>query len=162
MNSEHLRIHVIDPVISKLGWHSLAATELLLGTCAAESAMGESLVQIGGPAKGIYQMEPATHSDIWVHWLQYQPEPVRDIIRQMAGLYSYAGAQHPNSNELIGNLFYATAMCRAHYRRRPEPLPKAGDLDGLADYWKTHYNTVKGKGTVEHFKTSYNQLVQAW
>ena len=35
--------------------------------------------------------------------------------------------------------------------RVPKKLPKASDLEGQAKYWKTFYNTIKGKGTIEHF-----------
>lgn len=51
------------------------------------------------------------------------------------------------------NLIYATAMCRVHYRRVPEPLPPAGDLEAQAAYWKAHYNTAAAAdaGTVARF-----------
>jgi hypothetical protein len=42
------------------------------------------------------------------------------------------------------NLAHATAMCRVHDRRAPEPLPPAGDLEAQAAYWKAHYNTAAG------------------
>jgi len=50
-------------------------------------------------------------------------------------------------------------MCRLHYRRVNAPLPKANDIQGMADYWKAHYNTVKGKGTPSEFVTHYNQYI---
>jgi hypothetical protein len=40
-------------------------------------------------------------------------------------------------------------MCRLHYRRVAEPLPAAKDTEAMAAYWKAHYNTPLGKGTVE-------------
>lgn len=48
--------------------------ELLLLTCAAESAMGKYIMQVGGPARGIFQMEPNTEKDIWENWLKYKPQ----------------------------------------------------------------------------------------
>ena len=46
---------------------------------------------------------------------------------------------------------YATTIARLIYWRVPRPLPAASDLEGLAAYWKAHYNTAAGRGTVEHF-----------
>ena len=43
---------------------------------------------------------------------------------------------------------YATAVARLIYWRVPRPLPAASDLDGLAAYWKTHYNTAAGEDLI--------------
>ena len=59
--------------------------------------------------------------------------------------------------ELAGNLYYATAMARIHYLRRPERLPSAMDVEGLAQYWKDHYNTYLGAGTPEKAVKMYYQ-----
>lgn len=53
------------------------------------------------------------------------------------------------------NLRFATAMARIHYWRVPEPLPDADDIDGLARYWKQHYNAPLGHGTAEQFAENY-------
>jgi hypothetical protein len=42
-------------------------------------------------------------------------------------------------------------MCRIHYLRVPEVLPAANDWPGFAAYWKNHYNTWLGAGTVDGF-----------
>lgn len=41
---------------------------------------------------------------------------------------------------------------RLHYKLRPGAIPQA--LRARAEYWKRWYNTVKGKGTVEHYLES--------
>jgi hypothetical protein len=51
---------------------------------------------------------------------------------------------------------YAAAMCRVHYWRMGQivgqkPLPAAGDLAGMAAYWKRFYNTPAGGGNVGEF-----------
>ena len=46
---------------------------------------------------------------------------------------------------------YATAVARLIYWRVPRPLPAANNLDGLAAYWKTHYNTRLGDGREPKF-----------
>jgi len=50
-------------------------------------------------------------------------------------------------------------MCRMHYYRKSEPLPESDDVRALGEYWKKHYNTVKGKGTVDEFVENYKRFV---
>ena len=40
---------------------------------------------------------------------------------------------------------------------RPEPLPEAQDVEGLAEYWKQHFNTPRGAGTVTRFVAAYRE-----
>ena len=56
-----------------------------------------------------------------------------------------------DEQQLTGNLFYATAVARLLYWRAPRKLPAPDDIWGLAHYWKDFFNTVEGKGRVEHF-----------
>jgi hypothetical protein len=49
-------------------------------------------------------------------------------------------------------------MARLHYRRVSEPFPST--IKGLAYYWKDHYNTAKGKGTVEDFLKKWDKYVK--
>ena len=148
----HLLEHVIRPTLGVIGLESEAAEQLLLGTAAVESRLGSYLVQVGGPALGIYQIEPATHRDVWESWLNYK-KPLADRVRLTMTQGGIADEM------LVGNLCYATAIARVIYRRRKEPLPQAGDLFGLAAYWKAHYNTHAGKGRIEDFVTTYRRMV---
>jgi len=148
---EHLLTEVIRPVLRHLGMHSQDAERLMLGTAFVESMCGRYLKQLGGPAIGIYQMEPATHEDIWDHWLLFR-EPVRTKVNYWRVRYSNgAGAE-----EMAGNLYYATAMARLQYYRRPEPLPTA--LYEQAAYWKQWYNTPAGRGSVEKYVLAWYQF----
>lgn len=107
----------------------------------------------GGPALGFWQMEPATHQDLWDNFLQYRPELALKVQRLMTH-----GITHDDiKEELATNLAYAAAMCRIHYYRAPSPLP-GKNLNEMADYWKTWYNTYLGKGTVEEFKRNGIEL----
>ena len=151
LNVNQFRELIIKPVLLKLDMYSQAAENLVLGTATQESRI-TYLKQIGGgPALGVFQMEPATYYDLW-KYLEREPaiaQSIRDI----------AGAKHRSSvvppSEMVGNLNYAVAMCRIHYYRRPEPLPDADDLNGLANYWKKFYNTPLGAGTVDEFIGNY-------
>lgn len=150
-----LRDLVICPTLQQLGLDSRAARNLLLGTAAVESHGGDYLQQLHGPALGIYQMEPRTHDDIWEHFLR---QPRRQALgERIFALHVIGGAE-----EMAWNLRYATAMARAHYLRVPEPLPDADDGWALGRYWKKHWNTYLGAGTVDQFRAAYARLVEAY
>lgn len=146
---EHLRKYIIEPTLKKLGLYSRDAEELLIATAAHESHLGEYLHQKVGPALGIYQMEPSTHEDIFRNYLYYR----KSLLVQIINIATYA-------EDLMGNLYYATAMARIHYLRVPEKLPRYNDLEEISSYWKIYYNTSKGKGTIMQFIKDYRQYVE--
>jgi hypothetical protein len=144
LDPHSFRRFVIRPALTRLGLHSPAAEALLLGTALAESGLSALVQSGGGPALGVYQIEPATHADIWRNYLATRPVVAARVLSLAA-----AGLGQPA--QLVWNLGYATAMARLVYRRRPEPLPAAEDIPGLAAYWKAHFNTAAGKGTAAEF-----------
>lgn len=130
-------------VLRTAGLHSASAVELLLGTCAKESDFGKSRRQIGGgPALGVMQMEPATFG-----WLQG---------RYSSSLPELIGR---NAEDLVWDDRLSVIMARLRYLVVPSPLPPANDVEGMARYWKQHYNTPTGRGTVEEFIANYNMFV---
>ncbi len=145
--------YVIRPTLQALGLHSKAAEQLVLGTAAQESHLGHYLHQVRGPALGIYQMEPATHRDIWDNFLKYKPDMSQRIMAIAAPW------EHDLERQLVVNLAYATALCRIHYLRVQDPLPQADNTYSLGRYWKDHYNTRLGRGTVEEFQRNYDRLI---
>jgi hypothetical protein len=151
-----LRHEIIRPTLKHLDSvipYSMAAENLLMGTCAQESRMGQFLVQLdNGPAKGIFQMEPATHNDIWENFMSYR-QPLYKLVQQ------YCVVNNNIASDLTGNLFYAAAMCRVHYYRVPMAMPEEDSIEQLANYWKIYYNTPEGKGTVAEFIHNYNRYV---
>ena len=152
MKASHLLSVVIIPTLQYLEMDSTVARYLLLGTAAQESQMGNYLVQSGsGPALGIYQMEPATHQDIWNNYLQYRSK----LVEKINGLLC---SGFPKKEQLAANLFYATAMTRIHYLRVSEPLPELSVIQ-LAHYWKKYYNTNKGKGKASDFERCFKRLI---
>jgi hypothetical protein len=143
---------VIRPVLKDLGAWSAKAEALVFGTAAQESHCGQWLVQLGqGPARGIFQMEPATHDDIWNRFISQRPDLMRKLNRWRA---QYGNGMGPD--EMIFNLAYAAAMCRIHYLRVPAPIPDT--LNGQAEYWKMYYNTPAGAGTVEEYKQNWREF----
>jgi hypothetical protein len=82
-----------------------------LGTAIVESKL-KYRKQIGGPALGLFQMEPNTHNDIWNNFLKYR-DGLRRAIIKIFGTDLHA-------KDLENNDDYATIMARIHYLRTPE------------------------------------------
>lgn len=148
INARHLRDFVVRPTLRRIGMWSQAAENILIGTIYQESRGGHYLHQLGnGPALGIYQIEPATHNDVWDNYLHYR-DALAKKVKNLAPLSDL-------DEQLIVNLSYATAIARLIYYRIPKALPPANDIYALAKYWKAHYNTEQGKGTVEEFVKNF-------
>ncbi len=154
IQADQLHEEIVRPALLSLGrsFSQPAARALIMGTIAQESLCGRYIKQRGGPALGIVQMEPATHNDIWENYLRYKP----NLILRLSSIFDI---KKTDAKRLIYDLRYNVIMCRLHYRRVNAPLPAANDIQGLARYWKMHYNTVKGRGTTSEFVTHYNQYV---
>jgi len=162
MDPQQLLTHVIRPVLQHLDLRSEAAEILLLGTVAHESKCGEYLHQVGGPALGIYQIEPVTHFDVWENYLRYKSGlmlKIQDMVPVAQRRRTPGGWVSGSDAMLITDLAYATAIARVIYLRAPMKLPEADDLHGLAAYWKKYYNTPLGKGTVEKWLSDYAKYV---
>lgn len=148
LNPRHFVDLVINPALETLGMHSQAAVELLLGTALQESGLRSLRQAGGGPALGLFQMEPATHDDIHLNFLAFRPD-LQDKLRSLCSLFL--------PEALAGSLWYSAAMCRLHYYRKAEPLPAAGNIPDQASYWKRHYNTPLGKGSVTEYLANWKQ-----
>ncbi len=148
IKAEHLRDYVVRPTLNRLGMWSHSAENLLIGTIYQESRGGHYLHQLGnGPALGMYQIEPSTHNDTWVNYIYYRESLEHKLIELMT--------DEDKDSQLITNLSYATAIARVIYYRKPGGLPDANDIKALGEYWKKHYNTYQGKGTVEEFVSNF-------
>jgi hypothetical protein len=146
--------HVVVPTLKYLDSeipYSEEAVDLLMMTCAHESRGGTYLRQKGMTgtegAFGVYQMEMATHKDIWENFINFR-----------RGWTGFIMEQNEDYTRLVSDLAYATAMARVHYWRVPEALPSKGDtnyMSALGDYAKKYYNTHLGKATSSKYVTDY-------
>lgn len=136
--------NLIERVLEEHGLHSEAAVRLLLGTAATESRFGTYLRQMhGGPAVGIFQMEPGTF-----YWLkECYGIRFRHILPRTA-------------EEMEWDLRLAILMARLRYYVVPAPLPEPENIMALAQYWKRNYNTPQGRGTIQDFIRNYTQFVE--
>lgn len=136
---------------------------LLLGTAAVESDMRHRVQIGGGPARGLFQMEPGMTGalDIFVNYLIYQNTQHRqelwhNLTSIWLGLDSvpyFTPSEEDLEYHLEHNDPFACAMARAKYLRVKAAIPKT--VAGLASYWKSFYNSILGKGTVEKFMEAW-------
>lgn len=147
-----LREFVIRPALERINLWSATAEDLVLGTGIVESGY-QYLHQIGGPALGFWQMEPATHDDCWTNFISFRP----GIEKAMLGMYKAATATI-EPEFMIRDLHYAAAMCRIKYYRSPLQLPANGDVSGYARMWKQVYNSAAGAGKEQKFIDQWTKL----
>lgn len=153
LDATQLRHEVVRPALESIDRLSVPAENLVMATAAQESHL-EYIRQLGsGPALGLFQMEPATHDDIWTNYLASKPLLANLVRRSIETTAAY-----PEASRLAWDLRYAAIMCRIHYLRVPEALPPGTDVPAMAAYWKQHYNTPAGAGTVEEFVENYRRV----
>ena len=145
---------VIRPALKKLRLWSPSAEELVLGTAIVESGLTYLKQHGDGPALSFWQVEPATHDDLYTNFLNFRPELGSKLMQLRAPNLSM-------DENLATNLMYGAAVCRLCYYRKPDALPEAGDIEGQASFWKQHYNTIFGKGTVSKYVYKVQQVLKA-
>lgn len=149
MNLKQYQRYIIRPSLEKIGLQSDEAERLLTMIVAHESGKGYYIMQTTGQAKGIYQMEDATHDHVlnWLH--KNKPELYQQIVAM--------GDGQPSAMKMVTDLDYATAMARAYFLLFPEALPTGSDEE-LAEYAKKRWNTSAGKATPQDYLKAY----QSW
>ncbi|MBD3647133.1 MAG: hypothetical protein HUJ31_06670 [Pseudomonadales bacterium] len=158
-----LRELVIEPTLHDMEIHwpgasVPAAVNLLIGIVFHESLGATYLKQVNGPALGIYQIEPATHQDVWDNYLSYRPQQ-REFALNLLPRNAGDPSQSPvmlNHAYLVHNLQYATFIARLIVYRKSFEWPNdPNDVSGLATIWKDHYNSNLGAGTENQFIDHY-------
>ncbi|ATJ90459.1 hypothetical protein HK16_01090 [Acetobacter senegalensis] len=152
----HVRAFWVKPALAALPakLNTLSAQQGVLGIGNKESGY-RYLQQVGGgPALGLWQMEPATHDDLWRNFIRYRAE-------LSAPLYRILNGVKPDAALMASRPIYAAAMCRVHLFRSPEPLPEANDAAGWAGYWKRNYNTEAGAGIAEAAVPYFREAMEA-
>ena len=131
----------------------------MLGTAVAESSLIHRVQIDGGPARGLWQMEPTTGVDIFENYLMHYMQ--RDRFYALMEIWLELAMRKfvPYIVDVEHHLEkyddFACAMARIHYLRNPDPIPDT--LEGQAKYWLKAYNRG-GKGTVEHYLAQWDAL----
>lgn len=164
MRARDFKELIVLPVLEKLSalvnidFSTKAAVDLLVGTALHESGGLKFIKQVNsygvpvGPALSFYQMEPATIRDLYTNYLAFRPELLRAVEQ-------FKIVHLDNLQNVVVNLAYATALARIKYYRVKEALPGENNpsyIQALGEYWKAHWNTALGKGTVVEFVKNYN------
>ena len=155
---DHIIKHALDCMLGK--YNTPEARFMLLCISATESNCGESIKQIGGPALGIWQMEPDTHDDIFKNCDALKSNEHLIEVLDDALVNLIPGDLNPYST-LIYSPLYACIMARLKLAMTPEPLPSlptdANDTQRHYAYYLDHYHgrkadgTPAGKATVGHW-----------
>ena len=96
----------------------------------------------GKPAVSFWQLEPETIRDMWDNYISYRKPLIE-------ACYKLGLIEANKVFSVFSNIALASAFCRIYYRRKPGAIPKT--MPARAEYWKKHYNTYKGRGTVDHY-----------
>ena len=140
IDPDELRQHVIRPTLDYLGMGGESAESLMLATALCESGLSNLVQKGGGPARGLWQVEPATHDDVWWTFLAFKP-PLEVKMERMLNSWQ---TRH---DQLTTDPCYCCAIARLKYWRDPEPLPD--DAEGGCLYHKRVFNSVDGKADPE-------------
>tara|TARA_Y100000593_G_C4296180_1_gene330774 strand:+ start:1494 stop:1979 length:486 start_codon:yes stop_codon:yes gene_type:complete len=142
---------LIKDTLRKMGMWSQEAEELVFLTGMVESGY-DYIYQIGsGIARSFWQVESATAKDCIDNYLVYRKKKLEKVCEVM---HIEPDTLLEMSDEdlkhlLWGNIVAGIVFCRIKYWRVPKRIPV--DLEGMASYWKTYYNTEGGAGTTAHF-----------
>lgn len=134
--------HLCTEALLDWGLHSDHCVELLAMIAAHESLGGKHRKQIGGPALGLFQIEPVTHNSVWDN---------SDSIRARAKRYGI----EEDVRKLESDDRYSTWVARHYLAQDPNPLPKTPEA--MAAYCKHYWNRT-GKATPEKYLNDW----QAW
>jgi len=184
VTARRLLHRTILPTLRRLGFKPrdlVTEAALMLGTAGVESALRHRMQIGGGPGRGLWQVEEATHTDNWANWLAFRPDTACAVLTLLAGdADGHAGEGGPDDGEaggdkdgeaadllgepqrpphavLITHDRYGCDMARVWYRRRPGwPHWQPGQSSAaLAQYWKAQYNTPGGAGTPARFMAAF-------
>jgi hypothetical protein len=143
INAADFRACIINPALAALVPAGIpvsqVAADLLMATAAMETDLGTWLTQVGGPALGVFQIDPASLASL-----------VAGLTPAEHAALAQIKTLQPWAEQIDTNLLLAAAICRIFYWRVPAPLPP-DTLAGLWGYYKQYYNTAAGAATEAGF-----------
>jgi len=129
LDVQQFKTEIIVPTLEafeEFGLYSEAAINLMLGTALTESKLSALLQYGGGPALGLFQIEPPTLEDIYKRYLQRENK--KELLKKVH-LFMTARDIH---EQVISNMSFAVIMARVLYLMVRSPLPAYDDVEALA------------------------------
>lgn len=146
INAAQFREYVIAPALAALATAGIpvskTAADLLMATAAVETQLGTYLRQVNGPARSVFQIEPATLTQTLGAATQ----------EQLAAIQGLAATSIPDGifGEIDTNLVLSAVCARLIYWQSPMPLPP-DTIAGLWSMYKPVWNTRAGATTLAEF-----------
>lgn len=126
-----------------------SAVYLLCETAAAETQYGTYADPTpNGAGRGLYQCDQLPFKDTIARTSKADIDLIKKAFDVDLNIIEW--------DDLNYAPLLATIVARLHYKLRPGAVPQT--LKGRAEYWKKHYNSVLGKGTLEHYIASADKF----
>ena len=116
------------------------AKEMIIETAITETGLGQIEDKTVGAGMGLTQFDDKPFQDIRDRSIKLRPKILKELKIDIS-LVKW--------DDLRYNQFLALLFTRLHYWLKGDPIPAT--IEERANYWKLHYNTKFGKGTVEHY-----------
>ena len=154
INSSDFRQYVIRPTLTRLGNWSTSLENLLLGSAATASQLGDSLG--GQQGLGVYRISVEDHHKVWDEFLALDP----DMASKVRGMASQREFLSQPDMELATNLIYATAIAWGIYAKQSAQVPEnEHDELALATCWQNHFRRDPSQ-SLQNFLDCYGKLNQ--
>lgn len=124
------------------------ALEMLIGTACAETALATARDNLAGQGVGLCQFDSIGFFDAHDRGFESRPDVEKILLDEF-------DIKTIEFHQLEFSPLLSLIMCRIKYKLVREPLPVCGDTEGQARYWKKHFNTFAGKGTIPHYVEAY-------
>jgi len=152
-NNQQFRKNIIQASLEPIDLYSPEDEDLLIATMAHESKGGFYLVQIKGPAIGVYQMEPNTYKLIWKRLYS-------ENLSLTSKILDFLGYdKSPDFTNMIFDLRLSTIMARLLYYFAQRKLTNKDDVDEIWLIYKTYYNSNKGEAQKDEFIADYMRFI---
>lgn len=116
------------------------AKEMIIETAIAETGLGQIEDKTVGAGMGLTQFDEMPFNDIRDRSIKLRPKILKEL---------HIDISLVEWDDLRYNQFLALLFTRLHYWLKGDPIPAT--IEERAAYWKLHYNTKDGKGTVDHY-----------
>lgn len=131
----------IKTICNCLGYGSNGTADLLLlETATTETGLGTIADTTEKAGMGICQFDEDPFNDLKKRSMSYRD----NILKELGVDIKLVEWEHLRYNSFLSLLF-----CRLQYKPFNEEIPAT--IEGRGAYWKKYYNSIFGKGTVEHY-----------